>query len=182
MLYYILVKRLLKQQPTILQNDPGHLFLFNAKGVKAVSSSNRVFPGSSEYENMWALVDIDPDIQKPARMVCHETSPFFLVMASSPRPSRLRELQKHGQPGAYWLMKPFTLEELIQALVLLTQNFVFGHLCDITVANFSGFTTTSQTLRTSSRSTGRQPVIVTISARPTLSINTLATSAPKSKQ
>jgi len=159
LLYYILVQRLLKQKATILQNEPEHLFLFNAEGVEVLQSSSKVYPGSEEYKNMWALVNIDPDIQKPARMIRDETSPFFVVMASSPRPSRLRGLQKYLQPGVYWLMKPFSLAELIQA-----------------------FLARSQTLRTSLRSTDRQPVIVTISARPTLSINTLTKSATKSKQ
>lgn len=180
MLYYILVKRLLEQKPTILQNHAQHLFFFNAKGVKAVSPSNFADPESREYQNMWALVDINPRVREPADMVGHENSPFFLVMASSPRPSRLRGLQKHGRLGAYWLMKPFTLTELIQALVFLTSISSFVTYVASPVVNFNQLSTMNRVSRTSLKSTVRRPVIATISARTMLSNDTLSTSAARS--
>jgi len=116
-LYYILVRRLLEQKQTILQIDSDHLFFFNANGVNVLPPSFLMDPELEIYQNTWALVDINREIQTPAVMLCRDTSPFFVVMASSPRPSRLRGLQKYRGPDAYWLMKSFTLAELIQASV-----------------------------------------------------------------
>jgi hypothetical protein len=116
LLYYILVKRLLEQKPTILQINTQHLFLFNANGVKAISSSTQLYPKSEEYQRAWALVDINQHVQTPAEML-GPNSPFFLIMASSPRASRWQWVQRYRAPVAFWLMKPFTLAELIQASV-----------------------------------------------------------------
>jgi hypothetical protein len=76
-----------------------------------------VDPELEEYRKTWALVDINFHVETPAEAL---GEPFFLVMASSPRASRLRKLQKYRRPATYWLMKPFTLAELIQASVFLT--------------------------------------------------------------
>lgn len=121
LLYYILVKRLFEKKSTILQNNRDCLYVFNANGVRVMSASRFVHPKSAEYQNTWALVDINPYVQEPASMIGNDNNPFFLIMAPSPRPSRLRNLQKFGRPGAYWLMKPFSLAELIQASVFLTR-------------------------------------------------------------
>jgi hypothetical protein len=120
MLYYILVRRLLEQKPTVLQINNQHLFLFNANGVKAISSATHLYPKSEEYQGAWALVDMNPYVQAPAEML-GPNSPFFLIMASSPRASRWQWVQRYRTPIAFWLMKPFTLAELIQASV-----FFFG--------------------------------------------------------
>jgi hypothetical protein len=117
LLYYILVKRLFEKKSTILQNDRDYLYVFNANGVRVMSASWVVHPKSPEYQNTWALVDITPQVQEPACMIGNDNDPFFLIMASSPRPSRLRRLEKFRRPGAFWLMKPFSLAELIQASV-----------------------------------------------------------------
>jgi len=114
LLYYILVKRLLEEKPTILQYNSDYLVFFHANGVKILNPSTSVDPELEEYQNTWALVDINPLVTKPADML-GLNSPFFLVMAASPRASRSRKLQKHKRPAAYWFMKPFTLAELIQA-------------------------------------------------------------------
>jgi len=124
LLYYILVKRLLEQQPTILQISPQYLFIFSASGVKSIAPSKFAHPKSEEYQRAWALVDINPDVQKPAEMLRRASSPFFLVMASSPRASRWQEVQRYRGPVAFWLMNPFSLAELIQASVFFGQHFV----------------------------------------------------------
>ena len=121
LLYYILVKRLLKQQPTILQISTEFLFLFNASGVKMISPSIIIHPESEVYQGAWALVDID--VQRPAAVLRRESSPLFLIMASSPRASRWREVQRYRGLVAFWLMKPFTLAELIQASVFFRPAF-----------------------------------------------------------
>ena len=120
LLYYILVKRLLDRKPTILQTQRQYLYSFHSEGVDVLSQSSPILPNSEEYRNTWALVDINVHVQAPAELISHENSPFYLVMSSSPKPSRMRELKKYGRPGAYWLMNPFTLVELLQASVFLT--------------------------------------------------------------
>jgi len=125
LLYYILVRRLLEQKPTILQNDSQDLYFFHSNGVDVLSPFLHVVPNSELYQNTWALVDINVNVQAPAQMLSKDTSPFFLVIASSPRPSRLRELQKYKSPSVFWFMKPFTLAELIQVSVFLTSISYF---------------------------------------------------------
>jgi hypothetical protein len=120
LLYYILVRRLLEQKPTILQKQKESLLFFHSEGVEVLSPSTYVDATLDKYQNAWALVDINVHCQSPAVVLGGDGSPFFLVMASCPRPSPLRELEKHRRPCDYWLMKPFTLAETIQASVFLT--------------------------------------------------------------
>ena len=105
----ILVKRLLEEKPTILQNNTQYLIFFHTNGVTLLNPCRSVDPESEEYQKTWALVDINLHVKTPAEML---GCPFFLVMASSPWASRLRKLQKYRRPAAYWLMKSFTLAEL----------------------------------------------------------------------
>jgi hypothetical protein len=93
-LYYILVKRLLEEKPTILQNDPGVLFLFDAYGVTALRPSSDADPELEAYGDTWALV-------------------------ASPRASRWQDVERYRGSVALWFMKPFTLAELVQASVYL---------------------------------------------------------------
>lgn len=74
-----------------------------------------VDPELEEYHNTWALVDINIHVNTPAEMLGGENSSFFLILVSSPRMTQLQRLQKYGQLGASWVMKPFTLSKLIQA-------------------------------------------------------------------
>ncbi len=124
LLYYILVKRLFEEKRTILQISPQYFLFFNADGVEVLftSSLEGLFldPQFEKYRNTWALIDISVHLESPAEVLSKDNSPFFLVVASSPRPSRLRELNKYARPSTYWFMKPFTLAELIQASVFLS--------------------------------------------------------------
>jgi hypothetical protein len=119
LLYYILVRRLLEQKRTILQNDPDVLFLFDANGVTELKPHAYADPGSEVHRDTWALVDCNQHVQTPAPMLARDASPFFLVIASSPRASRWKGVHKHRGPINLWFMKPFTLAELIQASVSL---------------------------------------------------------------
>jgi len=181
LLYYILAKRLLEEKRTILQYNRNYLVFFNADGVKILNPSMSVDPELEEYQNAWALVDIDALVEKPAEMLCLNT-PFFLVMASSSRASPLRKLQKYRRPAAYWLMKPFTLAELIQASVFLASILSFVHLCAIQVVVFNQLLTKSPILRTSLKSTDPQPVIVTSPAKQAISMNALLVFARRSNK
>ena len=116
LLYYILVKRLLEQKPTALQNEASNVLLFDANGVKAISPATHIHPESEVFKGVWALVDINPDVEDPARIFGAD-SPFFLIMASSPMASRWQRAWRYRAPIDFWFMKTFTLSELIQASV-----------------------------------------------------------------
>jgi hypothetical protein len=123
-LYYILAKRLLEQKPTVLQTSSEFLFSFSAHGVQTITPSKVLCPDEDIYRDAWALIDMDSKVEDPGEMVLNAGSPFFLVVASSPRPSRWHSVEKHRSPADFWLMKPFSLAELIQASVFLYQHFV----------------------------------------------------------
>ena len=133
LLYSILVKRLLDKKPTILQNSTQYLIFFRTNGVTFIPPRRSADPELEEYRKTWALVDINFHVETPAEAL---GEPFFLVMASSPRALGLRKLQK------YWVMKPFTLAELIRTSVFLTSISSF-----VTYAMFQ----TSSSTRSSRR-------------------------------
>jgi hypothetical protein len=143
-LYYILVKRLLEQQPTILQISPEYLFIFSSSGFNAITLSKFAHPKPEEYQRAWALVDINSDVEKPAEMLRRTSSPFFLIMSSPPRASRLEEVQRYRAPVAFWFMNPFSLAELIQASVYFLARISSCYLYDIPVVNSKKSFTTSQ--------------------------------------
>ena len=180
LLYYILVKRLLEEKRTVLQYHRNYLVFFDADGVKILKPSVSVDPAREEYQNAWALVDINSLVKEPVE-VLGLNSPFFLIMSSSPRASRLRELQKHRRPAAYWIMKPFTLAELIQALVFLASILSFLHLCAIPVVIFNQLFTRNPISSTSLKGVDRQPVIATSPAKLAISIITLLKFVTRSK-
>ena len=175
LLYYILVKRLLENKPTVLQNDSDVVYIFDDKGCHVQKAS--WYPYEGPHPDMWALVDLGQWVQRPARFV--HSSSFFVIMASSPTPARWIEVRTHRGPISFWFMKPFSLAELIQASVFFPQQFVFCHLCDIPVVNFNRLISKRQILKPFLTCTGRQPVIVTVTARPENSVNTVDGSATK---
>ena len=126
LLYYILVQRLLEQKPTILQITSQVLFFFSADGVEMLQPSSLVDPASEAYQNTWVLVDINAEVQAPAEMLRRDNSPFFLVIASPPKVSQWQGAPRDGGAVAFWLMKPFTLAELIQASVFLASISFFA--------------------------------------------------------
>ena len=123
LLYYILVKRLLEKKPTVLQYKPNVVFIFNDKGLHARPASSYYEPDLSGYQGTWALVDMNEKITQPADFI--QSSKFFLVMASSPTPSRWYNVQMYKAPVTLWFMKPFSLVELLQASVFLASNSSF---------------------------------------------------------
>ena len=116
-MYYILVKRLLEKKPTVLQNHSDVVFLFNANGCQELKVSTLVNFDQNVHQDTWALVDINQRVGKPAEFI--DSSPFFLVMVSSPKASLWYPVMRYRGPVAFWLMKPFSLAELIQASVFL---------------------------------------------------------------
>ena len=123
LLYYILVKRLLEKKPTVFQYKPNVVFIFNDKGLHARRPSSHCEPDLSGYQDTWALVDTNENITQPADFIL--SSKFFLVMTSSPTPSRWYNVQMYRAPVTLWFMKPFSLVELLQASVFLASNSSF---------------------------------------------------------
>ena len=122
-LYYILVNRLLENKPTVLQNSSSGVFIFNDKGCYMLEASSDQDYYRIGHQDTWALVDLGEKFAKPANVIVN--SSFFLVMASSPQPTRWKDVREHRGPAALWFMKPFSLAELIQASVFLDRKFSF---------------------------------------------------------
>jgi hypothetical protein len=112
-LYYLLALRLLKQQPTVFQYEDASVVLFNKNGASRLSP--KISLAQIPPSKMWALVDSNQSVQIPADMFLRDGSPFFIVMASSPRSTRWDAVQHYKPRMKLWFMKPFTLAELIQA-------------------------------------------------------------------
>jgi hypothetical protein len=123
LLYYVLVNRLLENKPTVLQNNSKDVFIFDDKGCHVVEASSRQYSYRIGHQDTWALVDLGDKVATPADVIVD--SSFFLVMASSPQPTRWKNVLKYRAPAALWFMKPFSLAELIQASVFLAHNFSF---------------------------------------------------------
>ena len=118
LLYYLLALRLLNQEPTIFQYRPDILLVFDANGVSTLLPESAVIRPAGE--DIWALVDCNQSVSKPASTLVKHASPAFLVVASSPRSVRWDDVLHYRPPTRLWFMQPFTLVELIQVSVLLT--------------------------------------------------------------
>jgi hypothetical protein len=111
-LSYILVERLLKGQPTIVQyasNDPEEstpcLILFDECAPRILDTFHSDIADNSE---IWVLCD-----RKPLGLsVQTNKHDWYLVIATSPNPSNVKTVKKHHQaPSLY--MPLWTWEELV---------------------------------------------------------------------
>jgi hypothetical protein len=109
-LYYLLVCRLLEQQPTAFQYNSEFIVLFDQDGVSFWHRNSKL--PSTYSSKIWALVDSNQDVITPAPTLRRKS--VFLVIAASPRSARWTDVGKIS-PYALWFMNPFTLTELIQA-------------------------------------------------------------------
>jgi hypothetical protein len=108
-----LVRCLRKQQPTIFQYHPEFIVVFDQSGASRLSLAD-LLP-KDPASNIWALVDTSASVQKPAPMLVQDGSPYFIVIALSPRAARWADMEHYMSPLKLWFMEPFTLAELIQA-------------------------------------------------------------------
>ena len=110
-LSYVLVERLLKAQPTVLQiggdSDDYYHFLFDKLGVRPVLSGD---DDSLRDSAIWALTD-----QKPRGITssfgCHN---WLLVVTSSPRRENYKRVKKYCAAPLYY-MPEWTWEEIAAA-------------------------------------------------------------------
>ncbi len=115
-LFYLLVRRLLVRKPTIFQRDAKSIYSFSATGVRRLSRD--IVDRSVNTSETWALLGAKHE-DKTAPIFMIDRSDLFLVIASPPRPSHWRDVERYRPPVKIWLMEPFGLEELIQAQVFL---------------------------------------------------------------
>jgi hypothetical protein len=111
----ILAQRLFEKKPTVFQNHSDYVFVFDDNGCRRHWASFTMNPRRVAHQDIWALVDMSPQVETLSDFI--QKSPFFTVIASSPRPSRWEQVMRYRGPLARWFMKPFSLAELIQASV-----------------------------------------------------------------
>jgi len=117
-LYYLLVLRLRKKQPTYFQYSPDFVVLFDKRGVSVVSP----FLGDRNApDDAWALIDSNTKVKTVPWIFERSDSPNFVVLAASPRSERWKSLRHNRSNTRLWIMEPFTLEELLQVSVIFSQ-------------------------------------------------------------
>jgi hypothetical protein len=119
-----LARRLLAQKPTIFQRDANSIYYFSATGVQRLSRESGTVDRSVKLSETWALLDAKQE-DKIAPIFLTDRSDLFIVIASSPRPSHWRDVERYRPPVKIWLMEPFGLEELIQAQVFITTLYCY---------------------------------------------------------
>jgi hypothetical protein len=132
-LYYILVLRLRKKQPTFFQYSLDFLLLFDNRGVRVVSP---VIGDSDAPNEAWALIDSNTKVNDVPWIFEKSDCPNFVVVAASPRSERWKALLHNRSNTKLWIMEPFTLEELLQMSVIFSQLLVFTHSSNIPVVYF----------------------------------------------
>ena len=125
-MYYLLVHRLLLHQPTLFQCENDSIVLFDENGISRLS--HKALLTQSPTSATWALVDANQSVLRSAQMLLRDGSPFFTVIASSPWSPRWKEMAHYRPPFKLWFMKPFTLEELIQAYVFQVRPCTITYL------------------------------------------------------
>ncbi|KAF9647700.1 hypothetical protein BDM02DRAFT_3129593 [Thelephora ganbajun] len=120
-LMWLLMRRLALRLPTALQTTESYAILFHEGGVSPLTLDNTVFYTRLPYPSnrVWALVDLNPDLQEPANLFKHPT-PFFVVGAISPRSGDLTWLTTINHSNFY--MKSWTVSEVLQARPFLGTN------------------------------------------------------------
>jgi hypothetical protein len=113
-LYYLLALRLHNKQPTFFQFIEDVVILFDNRGVTLLPPD---LADTSAPNGTWALVDSNAKVKSVPPIFTGALCPYFVVVAASPREDRWRSIRHYRPRVRVWFMKPFTLEELIQASV-----------------------------------------------------------------
>jgi hypothetical protein len=174
-MYYLLCLRLSTKQPTIFQSAADYVLLFDEEGVRRISTKAAFHDVVHLLApKTWALVDANKGVESPAELLAGEASTCFVVVASSPRPSRWVGLEKYKAPMQMYFMEPYTLSELFQASVpVICHSFAAAYFC-LVAANFKRTIVCmmSEISNAFSSCTAHQPVTVTHTARTYLHITT----------
>ena len=116
-LLLILLGRLARRLPTILQIGREDPILFHKNGVKQLGRPNSgaayvlLLSRGAPLRRIWALVDAARDLAEPAGALV--TGPFFVVETTSPRHPRFNWAK--GIRTETFYMKPWSFSEVLQA-------------------------------------------------------------------
>ncbi|KAI0061435.1 hypothetical protein BV25DRAFT_1916809 [Artomyces pyxidatus] len=116
---YVLALRLQAKKVTIYQNAPGHFYVFDEEGVWDVSANDGDYSGTlDEYVDVraWAIVASNEVLAQVSPFLKH--SRRFIVQAASPRKDRTEWLRTYSSAATVFIMKPWTLDELLAARTL----------------------------------------------------------------
>jgi len=100
-LLWLLMRRLALRLPTALQLSASYAILFHERGVSRFPLDSLdyddyrglMLPPDAHPGQIWALIDSNPTLPKPADIFMHN-SPFFVVNAASPTSGNLGWLEK----------------------------------------------------------------------------------------
>lgn len=108
----LLVLRLHAKPPTFYQRRLDEVYYFTEDGVQSIPLRNGVaFLAAAELTpHAWALVDSDLDINGVDPLYFDL---LFIVQTPSPRASRMRWEKKTSLPIDLFILKPWTLPELL---------------------------------------------------------------------
>ena len=114
------MRRLALGLPTVLQVEPQYALFFHRGGTSQLSTLEEhiaywpLYFGTDVCKRVWALVDSNDSLEKPAPIFRYGR-PFFVVETLSPRPTRFEWTKKVA--WRYFFMKTWTLSEVRQASV-----------------------------------------------------------------
>ena len=115
---WLLIRRLALGLPTVLQISQDYALLFHESGVCQFTDLDNHgaydLLTSTGPGRIWALVDSNPDLEKPTGTF-NTGQLFFVVQAASPRPQRVNWLQHVN--SQYFYMKGWSFPEFLQAYV-----------------------------------------------------------------
>lgn len=123
-LSYLLMRMLKAQERVVCQFEGNTIVLFDNTGATFISP---VFVRKKDFSNVLALIDCNQFIERPAAIFAHDHAPFFCVVTASPRSSCWENIAHYGRLTT-WIMKPFTLSELIQARQLQDSSCSERHI------------------------------------------------------
>jgi len=117
------MRRLARKLPTALQIDSSYAILFHEGGVFEFQDSKfnsdyrpLILLSENSSSRIWALVDTSLDLLEPFS-IFKRSSPFFVVVAASPRSEHLGWLKKVSQD--YFYMRPWSDSEVLQVYAAL---------------------------------------------------------------
>lgn len=114
-LLYILLCRLAHKLPTVLHIRSSYALLFHEGGVKEFKqlgtyTYNKLASEVGPLGRIWALVDSNDDLIKPSSLF--KDGPFFVVLATPPRP--IRDDWPSGKAFRFFYMKMWAFSEVLQ--------------------------------------------------------------------
>ena len=122
-LFWLLMRRLALQLPTILQVERDIVLLFHGGGVHQFAFPDSVVAcaslQSTPHRKIWALVDSNTRLKEPPGTFT-DWSPFFVVQAASPHPDRVEWTNKVASTPFY--MKRWSFAEVLQAYADLSRT------------------------------------------------------------